>query len=147
MSAFGFHSEYIYPDLIARESWFRSLLKVVKNYDLVFLDPDNRIEVPSVKKGTKKSNKYVYLCELERIWENNKSFLFFQHFSRVNRDKFIADLTSKVKVVSYNSVIPSFKATNIVLFLALQPPHQKYKEKIIRIIKEKWQDEFAIRDD
>ncbi|WP_312283694.1 hypothetical protein, partial [Candidatus Igneacidithiobacillus taiwanensis] len=123
------------------------LLEEVKKYELVFLDPDNGLEVKSVKMGGKNSEKYIYLCELEEIWKNNKSFLFFQHFPRINRDEFIVDLTLKISKLCFNSAVLTFRAANIVLVLALQPLHQKYKGEIILEIKEKWKDEFTIMDD
>ncbi|MGK9452825.1 hypothetical protein ACSSZE_16465 [Acidithiobacillus caldus] len=145
MSGFGFYSEYLHPDATSRKSWFRKLLGETSYYDLIFFDPDNGIEVKSVKFGTKKSNKYAYLCELKEVWKNNNSIIFFQHFPRKNKGKFVVDLKLKLKEHLENSSVISFSATNVVFFLALQPFHQKYGSSIIREVGEKWKNEFIIR--
>ena len=50
--------------------------------DMVFLDPDNGIEVPSVGYGRKNSSKHVFLDEVRRIADNGSAVLIYQHFPR-----------------------------------------------------------------
>jgi hypothetical protein len=67
----------------------KSLKKIVENpeYDLVFFDPDNGIEVKSTNK--KNSYKYVLWDEIRSAFNAGKSVMVYQHFSRSNREVFI----------------------------------------------------------
>ncbi|MBI9080289.1 MAG: hypothetical protein JEY79_11190 [Pseudodesulfovibrio sp.] len=62
-----------------RDRWFDRALQVFKDCDLVFCDPDNGIEVSSAGKRTQKHFKYIYWDELERLWNNGKSLIIYQH--------------------------------------------------------------------
>ena len=48
---------------------------VFADADLVFFDPDNGIEIASVKKGRKDSSKFVYLDEIGASYAAGKSAL------------------------------------------------------------------------
>lgn len=66
-----------------RENWFKQSLTELKNADLIFLDPDNGMEVKSCpSKGRKKSIKYVFCDEVKEYYKNGKSILIYQHATR-----------------------------------------------------------------
>jgi hypothetical protein len=75
-----------------RALWFKNAMEILDECDLLFFDPDNGIEIPSKPCGRKNSSKYVYWKELETAWNQEASLLVFQHFTRVNREKYIARL-------------------------------------------------------
>ena len=71
------------PDFASgRRVWFRQLSNVAKESDLVFLDPDNGLEVKSKPYGRKNSSKFAYWREVEALWLAGKSLLIYQHFIR-----------------------------------------------------------------
>ncbi len=66
----------------ARREWFLLALEASKTSDLVFFDPDNGIEIESVRRSSPKSTKYVYLDEVAAIAERGKSLLIYHHHNR-----------------------------------------------------------------
>lgn len=65
-----------------RRRWFSLALAASEAADLVFLDPDNGIEVNSVPPSSSKSVKYVYLDEVAAILDRGQSLLIYQHHNR-----------------------------------------------------------------
>jgi hypothetical protein len=65
---------------LARAEYFKAARQVLRNSDLVFVDPDNGIEVPSTKLGAAGSSKYVYWEELQTMYGGGQSILVYQHF-------------------------------------------------------------------
>ena len=66
----------------ARRRWFSSALEASRGADLVFLDPDNGLEVPSAPRSSAKASKYVYLDEIRALAERGQSVLIYQHHNR-----------------------------------------------------------------
>ena len=60
----SFFSEYVPDAKSGREAWFSSLLNASTNRDLVFLDPDNGLEIKSRSYGRKDSSKLLYWREV-----------------------------------------------------------------------------------
>jgi hypothetical protein len=138
-----FFSEEVKDDKDERKKWFDNLLAKAKECDLVFLDPDNGIEVNSKPYGTKDSSKYVYWDELKRLWGEGKSLLIYQHFCRKKRLPFIRDLLDHLKKkTSSNVVLDAFYAKNVVFLLALQKEHKVHHTAIKEAIGEKWEDQI-----
>lgn len=103
-----------------RQTYFQQMITHLAPCDLIFLDPDNGLEVKSVPKGKKDSCKYVYWDELELIFHAKKSILFYQHFGRIERNKFIQtisqDLINHLGVTS----ISTFRTSSVVFFFIPQ---------------------------
>jgi hypothetical protein len=66
----------------ARRQWFLSALEASQGADLVFLDPDNGLEVASAPLASAKASKYVYLDEVAAITQRGQSVLIYQHHNR-----------------------------------------------------------------
>lgn len=66
----------------ARRRWFLRALEISEAADLVFLDPDNGLEVASVPPSSPKASKYVFLHEVGAIAERGQSLLIYQHHNR-----------------------------------------------------------------
>ncbi len=65
-----------------RVDWLDSCLKITENCDLVFLDPDNGVEVASVPKHRPSAGKYVYWDELMPFWQRGQMLLVYHHLNR-----------------------------------------------------------------
>ena len=56
-------------------------LEQLKGCNLIFVDPDNGLIVPSAD-GTRKSNKYVLPFELADYYRSGSSVIYYQHKAR-----------------------------------------------------------------
>ncbi len=121
-----------------RRDWFQDLLSNTKDSDLVFLDPDNGIEVNSKPYGRKDSSKYLYWHEISGLWGQGKSLLIYQHFCREKRQLFIRRLKEDLKNKTKGSLIAAFTTSRVVFFLVLQPKHQKYYDSIMAHVEKYW---------
>ena len=93
--------------------------------DLVFFDPDNGLEVPSVPRGRKNSSKYVYYDEVEAFFRIGKSVLIYQHFPFERRGPFISRVSATLAKRSGADIIRVFRTPHVAFFMAAQRRHQR----------------------
>lgn len=127
-----------------RIKWSQELLSEARGSDLVFLDPDNGLEVKSKPLGRKGSSKYLYRHEISGLWEQGKSLLIYQHFCREKRHLFIERIRGELEKVTKDCVA-AFVTRNVVFFLALQPEHRKYLDYIVADVESKWGDQITYK--
>jgi hypothetical protein len=121
-----------------RISWSQELLSNAQDSDLVFLDPDNGIEVKSKPYGRKYSSKYLYWREVNGLWEQGKSLLIYQHFCREERRLFVKRIRGRLQEMAKGSKISTFATPRVVFFMALQLEHQKYHDSIVATVEKHW---------
>lgn len=66
-----------------RDAWLHECLRQTQNCDLVFFDPDNGLEVPSVPKHHPRAGKYIYWNELAAFWQRGDTLLIYHHLNRI----------------------------------------------------------------
>lgn len=129
----------IVPDFYDdRASWSQELLSRANGSDLVFLDPDNGLEVKSKPYGRKNSTKYLYWREVNSLWEQGKSLLIYQHFCRVKRPLFIERIKHGLQESAKGSSISAFATPHVVFFLAFQPKHRIDQDTITANVQSDW---------
>jgi hypothetical protein len=139
-----FYNDLVPELLESRRIWTSQALKKFPDVDLVFLDPDNGIEVRSTRIGGKGSGKFVYWIEMEAMWSQGYSLLVFQHFPRQNRRQYVSRLTGEVSKRLVAAEVVPIITSNVVYLLAYQPQHKaKAKQAIDSIIKT-WLDQVRI---
>jgi len=121
-----------------RSNWIGELISKSKNTELIFLDPDNGLEIKSKKLGTKNSSKFLYWIEVQKLWEEGKSLLIYQHFIREKRESFIERMLQTLSEKTPTSKVEGFLTTNVVFLLALQPCHHQYHQSIINLVESRW---------
>ena len=67
---------------LKRRDWLEAGHRAVAHADLVFADPDNGLEVPSVGRLGAKGPKYVYYDDLRACWDRGQSLVVYQHITR-----------------------------------------------------------------
>ena len=65
-----------------REQWLNNALETVHDCDAIFLDPDNGLETPSVKKHSAKAPKYVYYDEIKKFISKTNTLIIYHHLNR-----------------------------------------------------------------
>lgn len=136
------HAKYfsaVVPDSAEdRSTWFQSLLVESQGRELVFLDPDNGLEVKSRPYGRKYSSKYLFWREVEALWSSGKSLLIYQHFTREKRTYFIGRKWTELCQAAPNSLLEVFSTPRVVFFMALQPSHRRFHPAIVDAVQRHW---------
>ncbi len=127
-----------------RATYFAETWHLFRDCPLVFFDPDNGIEVPSVQLGRKGSAKYVYWPELEQASTRGHSILLYQHFPRQPRDEFVK---SKVRAMSAQlrpSRVHVFRTAYVGFFLIPNAAHRDMFDSVGEQLKVRWQKQFDV---
>ena len=64
-----------------RNGWVQDVLSATKDCDIIFVDPDNGLEV-GIKRHQKRGPKYVFFDELEPYCKRGQSLVIYHHTSR-----------------------------------------------------------------
>ncbi len=112
-----------------RERYFQRFKDCTAGSELVFFDPDNGIEVPSVKFGRKDSRKYIYWQEITDAFTTGRSVLIYQHFPRIEREMFVQKLIGQFSTKFPVATSFSFSTPNTVFLLISQPHRRQYFEE------------------
>ena len=139
-----FFSRHVPDENLARNSWFSEALNIAQEFDLVFLDPDNGLEVKSTPFGKNGSSKFLFWREVDELWIKGCSLLIYQHFIRENRADFIQRKISELKNATKCSSVVYFSTSHVVFLLALQPEHQKFLNLITATVQARWKEQFSI---
>ena len=133
-----YYSEAVPDDGHSRMSWLDGLIQESKTADLVFLDPDNGMEVKSKPFGRKHSSKFAYWHEVERLWSEGKSILIYQHFIREKRDLFTQRMLQKLQEMTPGSQVTGYSTANVFFMAALQPTHHEHNDDWRDSVHRRW---------
>ena len=93
--------------VVCRDKWHHRALREFSALDLVFLDPDNGMIVPSTA-SHQKQIKYVLDTEVRDYLDQGHSVLVYQHRSRVNEAVYIDRMLKR-----FMSLLPNLKRSDI----------------------------------
>ncbi len=119
----SYYSEVVPDAAEQRREWMRGLLRHVEGADLVFVDPDNGIEIPTTPIGRKRSSKFVAWQELDALWKSGSSLLIYQHFRREKRRTFAARRAAELRERIGAELIEAFRTPQVLFLLAAQARH------------------------
>lgn len=68
---------------VLRRAWIEKALRTTEDCEVVFLDPDNGLEPPSVALRHKGAIKYAYLEEVEQWIKRGQSVVVYHHLGRI----------------------------------------------------------------
>jgi hypothetical protein len=111
------------------------------NSDLIFFDPDNGIEVKST--NSKNKHKYIMWDDIKTAFDSGKSVLVYQHYSRMNRDKFIAQKLTEFND-HFREGIFVIKVKHSVYFLLSQEKHKAQISTGLESYSSLWKDMGAV---
>lgn len=120
-----FHSEILQDCATQRSEYFERCTNNLAGCDLVFFDPDNGLEVQSIRPGHKNSCKYLFMEEVVQFFESGASVLIYQHFCRRERTAYIAERVSGLRQRLPQVTLFSFKTPHVVFLLAARPEHSE----------------------
>jgi hypothetical protein len=121
-----------------RDEYFERLHAHLRRSHILFFDPDNGLEIQSVPKERRGSHKYLYWDEAHRFFSKGHSLLIYQHFPRIQRERFIilraADFFEKMGT----KIVYSFRTSKVVFFLVPQRHHEQAIRSIAREVGRAW---------
>jgi hypothetical protein len=134
-----FFNEYVPTDAELRAAYFKVALRVLRNADLIFYDPDNGLDVQSVPKGKTDAAKYIYRDEISAAYQAGHSILVYQHFRRVKRDVLVESLRTELKQCAIGGQVIPFRSAHTVFFLIVNPKHEATLGATAKVASETWQ--------
>lgn len=131
-----------------REKWHRSALASLSGTDVVFLDPDNGLVVPSAVE-TRKENKFVKPKELSGYYRNGSSVIYYQHKARRPDEFYIEQHSLLLQGDGFEgstSYALKFRTTSQrYYFFAVQPRHKSTIEDAMReMMSTAWSNHFCV---
>ncbi len=139
-----FVEEILSDDAADRSAWFGLCASASRSSSLIFLDPDNGIEVASVPLGRKGSSRYLYWRELDQFWEAGKSILIYQHFPRVERSAFIRRMVDGIFDHIPASLCISFQTSRVLFVLLPQASMEASFDRRSAEVARRWAGQFTV---
>ena len=129
-----------------RDRWFADSLVAMAGNDIVCVDPDNGLVVPSAM-GRPKENKYVLPEELASYYAQGSTVIYYQHKAR-RKDPFYKDqldkLLAREDLPRASGLALKFeKVSQRYYMFIVQPRHREMVEKSVKnMLSTPWGDHF-----
>ncbi len=131
-----------------RRAWYGRSLAKLSGRDVVLVDPDNGLVVPSAA-GRPKENKYVLRKELAGYYAEGSSVIYYQHKAR-RKDEFYArqhrELVHGQLFPDAEGLALKFRPTSQRYYLfAIQPRHRPIiKATVHEMLATSWGEHFCL---
>jgi hypothetical protein len=121
-----------------RERLLRAMWRQAEGRRVIFFDPDNGLDVPSVRLGRLGSRRYVYCHELAPLRDHGTAGIIYQHFPRVDRKTYVAQQLDRL-----GQALPGFATfaahSASIAFLVATPPAQRVGlQAALRLAQRRW---------
>jgi hypothetical protein len=133
-----YYSATVPDDIAGRRVWSAGLLEATRDADLVFLDPDNGLEIASKPMGRKGSSKYLAWAEVDALAATGKSLVIYQHFTREPRDQFIHRIGGLVRQHSNAAFLEAFRTPHVLFLVAGQRRHKQVLARAVSQVERNW---------
>jgi hypothetical protein len=119
---------------INREQWFENSKTVLKNSDIVFLDPDNGIRPFNVRKTQMKAIKYAFDDEINEYYQEGKSVILYNHRDYSPKQRYDRDKLLRIKdfIHSDTFAVLRFKRISVRDYVFLM--QKKHKELFMELL-------------
>jgi hypothetical protein len=139
-----FFSELVPDRCEPRAGYFVRLGRAARGAELIFLDPDNGLEVRSKPPGCRGSSKYVYWHEVEGLFSEGHSLLIYQHFRRTERQGFVRSLARELAGrLGIRSTL-TFRTPHVLFLLAAQPRHTRRLRGCAEALAARWREQIQL---
>jgi len=134
--------------LAYRQRWLEQAIAHCRENDVIFLDPDNGLEVPSVPKHAPKAPKYVYWDEFDRFADLGKTLVVYHHLNRTRpaRHQIAAKVAEiRTRQPEYGDPVALlFRRGSLRAFFLLPAPgyHEVITSRLDRMLAGPWSAHF-----
>ena len=129
---------------IRRKQWHSEAIEQLGECDVIFVDPDNGLLVPSAA-GTPSDVKYAFPDELMEYYRHGKTVIYYQHKAR-KKDFFYCDQHRRLFMTNCDMPGLGLKFTRTSLryyFFLLCPEHERILTECVRkMLSSPWKDCF-----
>ncbi len=132
----------------SRSEWHANALDCLAGANLIFLDPDNGLMVPSAE-GTVKENKYVKLSEIADYCRRNASVIWYQHKAR-RLDAFYWDQFQEIlNLEDFQDMsgvgLKFCTVSQRYYFILMQPEHRGIlSAQVSKFLDTPWKNHFSV---
>ena len=124
-----------------REKWWKRALEVTSGTDVVFLDPDNGLETPSMNARNSNSPMHVRWSELQEYYSLGKTVIMYQQRPKIEKEALCKERALRVNELLEADVIHILdfpRRTNRYYFIFTQKKHEVIIEKLCNLMHTKW---------
>lgn len=137
-----YFADVLTDDAESRDRWMKELVSVAAKFDVIFFDPDNGLEIRSVRRGRKNSCKFLYHEELAAVASaTGASILIYQHFPRENRDVYTRRRAAELRAATGRRV-SSFRTGSVVFFLLQRHGEACHFARMAPVLEDRWRGRF-----
>jgi hypothetical protein len=140
-----FHSAIVPDQHNERTAYFQSAMMELAGADLIFFDPDNGIEVPSMPRGRRQSSKFVFWDEIRAAYGAGHSVLLYQHYPRQARVTYVARMVAALREKTGASDVRTFSTNRVLFLLAAQERHVQALTLGAQAVGRSWQSQIDVR--
>jgi hypothetical protein len=141
-----FFAPVLHDDRESRVSYFTDAKAALRGVELLFFDPDNGIEVPSVPLGRRRSQKYLYLSEVPAFLTANCALLIYQHFPREEHQSYMQRRATEISQALGHVSVCSFRTAYVCFFLVIRTPSmRRYFRERITDLERQWNGQFQVQ--
>ena len=140
----GYQHRFLTDVASDRTAYFAESWSLLRDCPVIFFDPDNGIEVKSVRRGRPDSAKYLFWSELKEAAACGHSVLVYQHFPRVVRDQFAVDTSGRLHTRLGSPWVSVFRTAHVAFFLV---PHENHADRLAAVsplIEKRWPGQFEV---
>ena len=127
---------------ICRWEWHNKAKQLLQGCDIVFVDPDNGLIVPSAD-DTRKSNKFVLPMELADYYSAGASVIYYQHKARRADDFYVMQHRNLIGCGAFpgaKGLGLKFRTTSqrYYFFLMQQQPADRLRSCVEEMVESAW---------
>jgi len=130
-----------------RWEWHNLACDRLRGCDIVFVDPDNGLIVPS-EQGTRKSNKFVLPFELADYYRSGSSVVYYQHKARRPDEFYVGQHNQLLRSGAFPEAIgfglKFYTTSQRFYFFLVHPKHVKAVGACVQqMVSGAWQQHFS----
>jgi len=138
-----FFNEFTPDSRPGRDSFHRQRMAAFADRNLVFLDPDNGLEM-KIPKGRKGSSNYAFLDEIADHYNAARSILVYQQYPQhVSREAHVTAAGARLRAQLPGALIWLLETPHVVFVLAARPDQVRHVETVIAALQDRqWLPKF-----
>lgn len=127
-------------DRTDRPAYFANAQTALQGCPIMFFDPDNGMEVPSVGRRAKGAHKFIYFDELRPFYDRGTILVIYQHFPREERKGYIRKRSAQLEEHLPGCTVLAVSTAHVGYFIVV-PPSQSVDAAALERLLDAGQDE------